>query len=227
MARGHKIETVSEVPLVIDSKAFAGAALAKTAAATGLLKAVGAGPELEKVKKSKTTRAGKGKLRGRRHRQRRGPLVVYDPDVDGKELVRGFRNIPGVETCEVQSLNLLQLAPGGHLGRFVVWTSAAFKQLDAVYESKKGFTLPTSVVSQVDVSRLINSSEVQGVLRTSGLSRSKRINVLKKNPLVNKQVMLRLNPYHKTFVKEKLGSQKVDDGKPKPVTEAFTVALHD
>lgn len=219
----------------MDSAAFEGAAAAKTSAALGLLKAVGAGPDLEKVKGSKKLRAGKGKLRGRRHRQRRGPLVIYDPEVDGKELVKGFRNIPGVETSSVYSLNLLQLAPGGHLGRFVIWSSAAFKALDKVYGTttepsalKKDFLLPSNVVAQADLTRLINSSEIQSVLRApKGESRTKRGNVQKKNPLKNKQVLLRLNPYASAFQKEKLGEKKVEGGKPKPVSEAFKLTLAD
>ncbi|KAG8159282.1 hypothetical protein KVR01_010943 [Diaporthe batatas] len=232
-ARGHQISAVPEVPLVVDSAAFEGAAAAKTSAALGLLKAVGAGPDLEKVKGSKKLRAGKGKLRGRRHRQRRGPLVIYDPEVDGKELVKGFRNIPGVETSSVYSLNLLQLAPGGHLGRFVIWSSAAFKALDKVYGTttepsalKKDFLLPSNVVAQADLTRLINSSEIQSVLRApKGEARTKRGNVQKKNPLKNKQVLLRLNPYASAFQKEKLGEKKVEGGKPKPVSEAFKLTL--
>lgn len=224
--------SIPEVPLVIDSAAFDGAAIAKTSAAVGLLKAVGAGPELEKVKGSKKLRAGKGKLRGRRHRQRRGPLVIYDPEVDGKELIKGFRNIAGVETCSVYSLNLLQLAPGGHLGRFVIWTSSAFKALDKVYGSttepsalKKDFLLPSNVVAQADLTRLINSSEIQSVLRgPKGEARTKRAGVQKKNPLKNKQVMLRLNPYASAFAKEKLGEKKIQEGKPKaPVPEFFEI----
>lgn len=117
LARGHRISSVPEVPLVVSSKAFEGAAIAKTSAAIGLLSAVGAGPDLAKVKASRKTRAGKGKMRGRRYRQRRGPLVVYDPETDGKELVRAFRNVSGVETSSVYALNLLSLAPGGHLVR--------------------------------------------------------------------------------------------------------------
>lgn len=223
---------VPEVPLVIDSAAFDSAAAAKTSAALALLKAVGAGPDLEKVKGSKKLRAGKGKLRGRRHRQRRGPLVIYDPEVDGKELVKGFRNIPGVEVNSVYSLNLLQLAPGGHLGRFVVWSSAAFKALDKVYGSttepsalKKDFLLPSNIVAQADLTRLINSSEIQSVLRApKGEARTKRASVQKKNPLKNKQVMLRLNPYASAFQKEKLGEKKSEDGKPKtPAPEFFEI----
>jgi large subunit ribosomal protein L4e len=201
---------VPEVPLVVDSAVFGAAAIAKTSAAVGLLTAVGAGADVAKVKKSKKLRAGKGKLRGRRHRQRRGPLVVYNPEVDGKELVKGFRNIAGVETCPVTALNLLQLAPGGHLGRFIVWTSAAFKALDTIYgttttpsELKKDFLLPSNIVSQSDLTRLINSSETQSVVRAAkGTALTRRAGVQKKNPLKNKQVMLRLNPYAATFSKQ-------------------------
>ncbi|KAI0157535.1 60S ribosomal protein L4-A [Xylariaceae sp. FL1272] len=228
LARGHEISNVSEVPLVIDSSVFEGAAAAKTAAAFAILKAAGASADIAKAKASKKLRAGKGKMRGRRHRQRRGPLVIYDPEVDGKELVKGTRNLPGVETCDVYALNLLQLAPGGHLGRFIVWTSAAFKALDKIYgtttkpsELKKDFLLPANLVAQSDLSRLINSSEIQSVLRApKGSSLTKRSGI-QKNPLRNKQVMLRFNPYHSTFVKQELGSQKKDAGKPPKTSEAF------
>ncbi|KAK1760846.1 ribosomal protein L4 domain-containing protein [Echria macrotheca] len=224
MARGHQVYTVPEVPLVVDSAAFTAAE--KTAAALGLLKAVGAGPDVEKAKKSKKLRAGKGKLRGRRHRQRRGPLVVYSAQADGTEVAKGFRNIPGVETSPVDALNLLQLAPGGHLGRFIVWTSAAIKELDAIYESKSGFNLPANVVSQADLTRLINSSEIQSVLNApKGVARTKRSQVQKKNPLRNKQILARQNPYAAAFAKQGLGSQKSTEGKGKPLPEAFKTQL--
>ena len=233
LARGHRISSIPEVPLVVASKAFEGAAIAKTSAAVGLLKAVGAGADLTKVKASRKMRAGKGKMRGRRYRQRRGPLVIYDPETDGKELVRAFRNIPGVETSSVYALNLLQLAPGGHLGRFVIWSSAAFAALDKIYGStttpsalKKDFLLPSNIVVNADVSRLINSSEVQAVVRPAkGAARTKRTNVQKKNALRNKQVLLRLNPYAAAFSKEKLGSLKIKEGKPQREAEQFHESL--
>ncbi|TKA67400.1 60S ribosomal protein L4-A, partial [Cryomyces minteri] len=182
LARGHHVSTVPEVPLVVSSTAFSGAAIAKTSAAVALLKAVGAGPDMEKVKDSRKLRAGK--------------------DEDGKELIKAFRNIPGVETSSVYSLNLLQLAPGGHLGRFIVWTSSAFAALDKVYGSttepsalKKDFLLPSNLVKQADIGKLINSSEIQSALRkVKGGAISKKGVVQKKNPLVNRQMLLRLNP---------------------------------
>ncbi|KAL7625393.1 60S ribosomal protein L4B [Parahypoxylon ruwenzoriense] len=234
LARGHQISSVPEVPLVVDSAIFEGGAAAKTASALAILNAVGAGADIEKAKKTKKLRAGKGKLRGRRHRQRRGPLVIYDPEVDGKDLVTGTRNLPGVETCSVYALNLLQLAPGGHLGRFIVWTSAAFKALDNIYGTttkpsslKKDFLLPSNLVSQADLSRLINSSEIQSVLNApKGGALTKRAGV-QKNPLRNKQVMLRFNPYHSTFVKGKIGQQKAEGGKPPKAPKGFLEVLRE
>ena len=177
-------------------------------------------------------------MRGRRYRHRRGPLVVYNPETDGKHLVRAFRNIPGVESCSVHALNLLQLAPGGHLGRFIIWTSAAFAALDEVYGSttspstfKKDYLLPSNLVSNADITRLINSSEVQSVLREpKGYATTKRTGVQKKNPLKNKQVMLRLNPYASAFSKEKLGQKAPEDRKdekPERAGEKFTQVLHE
>lgn len=233
MARGHNVSTVPEVPLVVASSAFSNAAIVKTQAAIKLLAAVGAGPDMEKVKKSRKLRAGKGKMRGRRHKQRRGPLVVYNPDEDGKELVRAFRNVPGVETSSVYSLNLLQLAPGGHLGRFIVWTSAAFAALDSIYGStteasrlKSDFLLPSPLVKQPDIGKLINSSEIQSVLRpVRGGAVTKRTMVQKKNPLKNRQVLLRLNPYASQYSKDKLGQQKAKHDKPPKTGEEFEATM--
>ena len=232
-ARGHRVAKVPEVPLVVDSKTFQGAALTKTKAAIALLQALGAGDELVKVQKSRKMRAGKGKLRNRRFRQRRGPLVVYNPETDGKELVRAFRNVPGVETSSVYALNLLQLAPGGHLGRFIVWTSSAFDALNQVYGTtttpsalKKDFLLPAGPVANADLARLINSSEIQSVVRApKGEARTKRGVVQKKNPLRNKQVLLRLNPYAAAYSKQKIGQQSTNPGKPERAGKVFLDTL--
>ena len=65
-------------------------------------------------------------------------------------------------------LNLLQLAPGGHLGRFIVWTQSAFEKLDTIFGStetasavKKGYKLPRPCMANSDLARLINSDEIQ------------------------------------------------------------------
>jgi len=193
MARGHRIGEVSELPLVISDGAEA---LQKTKQALDMLKKLGCEEELQKVNDSKKVRSGKGKMRNRRYTMRRGPLVVYSED---NGLVRAVRNIPGVETANVDSLNLLQVAPGGNFGRFIIWTEGAFKKLNAIYGSmksaapaKKGYRLPRAMMENADVARIINSDEVQSVLKPK-LDAPKKFG-MKKNALKNKLFMARLNP---------------------------------
>ena len=96
------------------------------------LAALGAAADVTRAQESKTLRAGKGKMRNRRYVVRRGPLLVHAEAGSSKTspLVRAFRNLPGVDIVHVDRLNLLQLAPGGHLGRFVIWTDGAFGKLE-------------------------------------------------------------------------------------------------
>merc|ERR1719313_758265 len=140
-------------------------------------------------------RQGKGKMRNRRYTMRRGPLLVYSED---NGIVRAARNIPGVETASVDSLNLLNVAPGGNFGRFIIWTEGAFKKLNQIYGSfkseapaKKGYHLPRAMMENADVARIVNSDEVQSVLKPK-LDAPKTAG-LKKNALKNKMVMAKLN----------------------------------
>ena len=241
-ARGHRISSVPELPLVLSPAALS-TPLTKTRDAVALLKALGCYPDIHKTLVSKKLRAGKGKMRSRRYRQRLGPLIIFNPTSPGSAtLVRSFRNIPGVQTCPVTALNVLQLAPGGHLGRFVIWTDDAFKALNDIYGSttapsllKKNYLLPSNIVTNADIGRLINSTEVQKVIRAAkGGATQKRgaiVPVQKKNPLQNRQVMLRLNPYAKAYTKAKLGSKKVEGNNPKQrpykVGSVFTNTLNE
>jgi len=200
MARGHQINQVPEMPLVLGGE-FQGTK--KTSKVMAMLNKVGAVEDVDKVKKSKQLRTGKGKMRNRRYTMRRGPLIIYDA-ADGIQF--GARNIPGVDLVQVERLNLLQLAPGGHMGRFCIWTEAAFKKLDAVFGNgteaaklKKGYVLPHSQMTNADVDRIINSDEVQSVLRDP--KRCTTVKRKKVNPLRNKKVMETLNPYVGTMRK--------------------------
>eukprot|EP00753_Platysulcus_tardus_P000337 PLAT10331.1.p1 GENE.PLAT10331.1~~PLAT10331.1.p1 ORF type:complete len:366 (-),score=124.08 PLAT10331.1:177-1178(-) len=192
-ARGHRISDVPELPLVIGNEAEG---IKRTADAYKLLTAIGASADVDKAKASRKIRAGKGKARNRRYVGRRGPLIVYGTD---SGLVRAFGNLPGVDTQQVDSLNLLKLAPGGHLGRFIIWTQSAFEKLDALFgtgeaeaELKSGYRLPRSAMSNPDVSRIIASDEVQSALRpTIKQSKTSR----KKNGLKNMGYRAKLNPY--------------------------------
>lgn len=206
MARGHRIEGIGEVPLVVSDSVQK---ISKTKEAVKVLKALNAFTDVEKSKDSRKVRPGKGKGRNRRYVQRKGPLIIYGED---NGITRAFRNLPGVELLKVDYLNLLLLAPGGHLGRFCIWTKSAFEKLDALYGTtrkvstlKKGYRIPRPKMIQTDLSRIINSDEVQKVLKPTKL-KTRRIG-MKKNPLQNLQVMLKLNPYIKAYRRAQLLKQ--------------------
>ncbi|CAF3882396.1 unnamed protein product [Rotaria magnacalcarata] len=193
LARGT-IETVPEIPLVVSDK-FQD--LKKTKEAVAVLRKVGAWSDILKVYASKHTRAGKGKMRNRRTVMKRGPVIIYDKDNGVKN---AFRNIPGVSLLNVERLNLLRLAPGGHLGRFLIWTESAFKKLDALYgtwskksQLKVDFNLPQPMMTNSDLGRLLKAFEIQSVLRAPIKRQARR--KVKKNPLKNIGLMSRLNPY--------------------------------
>merc|ERR1712167_523449 len=129
---------------------------------------------------------------------RKGPLVIHT-DEEGN-VRRAARNLPGVDSCCVNRLNILQLAPGGHLGRFIIFTKDAFKSLDNIFGSfrhagvaKSGYHLARSVMSCADHSRIINSDQVQAKLRE--LRHNQVAHHKKKNPLTNRTEMQRINPF--------------------------------
>jgi len=197
MARGHRIDDVSELPLVVSDGAQS---ISKTKAALSLLEDLGCGVELSKVAASKKLRAGKGKMRDRKYTIRKGPLVIYGED---SGVSRALRNLPGVESTHVDRLNLLQLAPGGNFGRFCIWTEEAFKKLETLYgdyengaEAKKGYHLPRAMMTNADVARIINSDEVQSVVTPA--KAAPKMYGKKKNCLKNKKAMFKVNPAAKT-----------------------------
>eukprot|EP00540_Astrosyne_radiata_P020750 CAMPEP_0116843704 /NCGR_PEP_ID=MMETSP0418-20121206/12240_1 /TAXON_ID=1158023 /ORGANISM="Astrosyne radiata, Strain 13vi08-1A" /LENGTH=341 /DNA_ID=CAMNT_0004474495 /DNA_START=199 /DNA_END=1224 /DNA_ORIENTATION=+ len=186
MARGHIVDEVPEIPLVMEN---AVESTKKTSQAKDVLAAVGAADDVEKAAKSKQIRAGKGKMRNRRYTLRRGPLVIYATN-DGIE--QAFRNLPGVELCCVDRLNLLQLAPGGHMGRFCVWSQAALEKLEEIY-GDNGKRLPHATMINADLARIINSDEIQSVVKPA--KGPNKIYLPKANPLRNMDALEKLDPY--------------------------------
>lgn len=194
MAKGHQIGEIPEVPLVVSDKVQG---YQKTKDAVVFLRRIRAWADIQKVYATRRMRAGKGKLRNRRRVQKLGPLVIYDKD---EGITKAFRNIPGVSVIQVDNLNLLKLAPGGHVGRFCIWTEAAFRKLDSIFgtwkkpsSTKSGWNLPMPKMANTDLSKLLKSEEIRKVLRAP--NRKVHRAVVRTNPLKNVRTMLQLNPY--------------------------------
>lgn len=166
MARGHRISEVPELPLVV-SDSFEG--VKKTKEAISVLQKLGLTEDLNRVKETRHIRAGAGKGRNRRYVTRKGPLVVFAED---NGITQALRNVPGVELCHVERLNLLQTAPGGTFGRIIVWTESAINKLPAIFGTyksaatlKSGYRLLRPQMTNADLAAIINSDEIQAVIR--------------------------------------------------------------
>ena len=124
--RSHKVAEVKHIPIVIDDDVEN---LTKTKEVEELFQSLGIWADVERADRKKT-RAGKGKMRGRRKKTGKGPLIVVSED---NGISKAGRNLPGVDIVDIHSLNAELLAPGAHPGRLVVWGRSAFGKLDEVW----------------------------------------------------------------------------------------------
>jgi large subunit ribosomal protein L4e len=198
LARGHRISGVPEIPLVVATDAVE--TLTKTKNALALLAKFRADADVERCKNVHKN-SGKARLRNRAKKIKVGPLVIVGNK--GTTAQRAFRNLSGVQVAGVSSLNLLLLAPGGHLGRFIIWTQSAFEQLNTIFGTadkpstlKHGYFLPRPIVANPDIRRAIQSDSVQSVVN----GKPKRfVRLAKPNYLKYDNAMKKLNPYHKSL----------------------------
>merc|ERR1712038_1750635 len=122
MAKGHQVDSVPEIPLVVSNAAQE---YKKTKQAVDLLKQLGAWDDVKRVYATRRMRAGRGKSRDRKHVQKLGPAIVYAQD---NGIVRAFRNIPGVEALDT-----------------------IYGNFSAGSSSKKNWSIPSAVIQNSDL----------------------------------------------------------------------------
>jgi large subunit ribosomal protein L4e len=118
--RGHTFE--GAVPVVLEDKFET---LGRTQDVISALTTLGVYNDIERAKDSRKVRAGRGKMRGRRFKQRKSLLIV----TADKPLVAA-RNLSGVDAVTIDQLNVEHLAPGMLAGRLTVWTESALTRLE-------------------------------------------------------------------------------------------------
>ncbi len=110
-----------DYPFVLDSKYES---LKKTSEVKKAFEKLGFKEELERIKEKKI-RAGKGKLRGRKYKKKKGPLIVVSKECS---LEKSAKNL-NLEVVSVEKLNVELLAPGANYGRPTLFTEAAVKKM--------------------------------------------------------------------------------------------------
>jgi len=123
VARGHRLPASITTPIIVEDGFES---VEKAREVKEFLLRLGLGEELKRASQTKV-RPGKGKMRGRRYKRRRGPLIV----VSTPDACRAARNIPGVDVVSADKLSVLHLAPGGVPGRLTIFTKKSLKALEA------------------------------------------------------------------------------------------------
>ena len=118
--RGHTFE--GAVPVILEDKFET---LGRTQDVISALTTIGVYNDVERAKDSKKVRAGRGKMRGRRFKQRKSLLIVT-----AEKPLLAARNLSGVDAVTVDQLNVEHLAPGMLAGRLTVWTESALVRLE-------------------------------------------------------------------------------------------------
>ncbi|MEM3442398.1 MAG: 50S ribosomal protein L4 [Candidatus Bathyarchaeia archaeon] len=129
-ARGHSIEGVPQIPMVVTDEIQE---LKRVKDVEEAFIHLGVYSDIYRVKEREKIRSGKGKGRGRKMKRAVGPLLVVAED---KGIMKAARNIPGVDVISVEDLNAEVLAPGTHPGRLTIWASSAIEKLNELYGGK-------------------------------------------------------------------------------------------
>lgn len=117
LARGHEVP--DRYPMILD-QSFEN--LKKTKEVKMSLQKIGLEKELERIA-DRHIRAGRGKMRGRRQKRKKGPLLVLG---DACALGKAAQNL-GIDVVRVKYLNAKDLAPGAMPGRLTLFTQSALE----------------------------------------------------------------------------------------------------
>ena len=123
-ARGHQFDDNVSFPIVVEDEIEA---IASTSEVYDLFDKMGIAYDVDRAKNGTKIRAGKGKMRNRKYRTPVSVLLV----IDNKDaaVVKGAKNLPGVQVETVNSINAAVLAPGGDAGRLTVYTKTAIEKI--------------------------------------------------------------------------------------------------
>jgi large subunit ribosomal protein L4e len=139
-SRGHLTADLPNIPLVVTSDheelqttkdivaAFSRIGLIHTPKNVETENPVAFGDIDKANRRIKSIRAGKGKRRGRRHKNAHSVLFVTGANQNAP-IRKAARNLAGVDVCPAHLLNAELLAPGTHPGRLTIWSKAAIEQL--------------------------------------------------------------------------------------------------
>lgn len=125
VGRGHRFNNEDiKFPIIVEKDIEN---IEKTNDAIEFLKKMGVYSDIERAKKGKKIRPGKGKLRGRKYKKPVSILVVLSKDSKGKN---AFSNLASVTVKSPERILVEDLAPGGEIGRLTIFSESALDQVE-------------------------------------------------------------------------------------------------
>lgn len=121
--RGHRIEKVKELPIVVSDDLEK---VKKTKDAKEIFIKLGVWEDILRAKVRKI-RAGKGTKRGRKYRRKKSMLIVVSED---RGIKMAAKNHNGVDVVKASNLGVEDLAPGTHYGRLTLYTKSAIEKIE-------------------------------------------------------------------------------------------------
>jgi len=128
--RGHKLEKVPQVPVIVDDKL---SEIETTKELKEVFKKLGLWDDIERARLGTKIKAGKGKMRGRRYKTPVSLLIISHKK---EPIIKAAKNLPGVDIATPDNLSVLHLAPGGVPGRLTIMTKSALEELVEKYRVK-------------------------------------------------------------------------------------------
>ena len=174
-ARGHELPESGELPIVVPSERVEEAVRADTSAfARQLLRDAGLAKELKRCDKSRKRNKSHARKRNRKYRTASGPLFVHHFGKKDRKfaqrLKERFGSIRGVDTMSVVSPNLLKLAPGGVVGRLLIWTQEAL----AIASQRLDEMRTKNQVSDFTEKKLLEEADVKEILKDDNVQKAFR-----------------------------------------------------
>ncbi|BFH73487.1 50S ribosomal protein L4 [Sulfurisphaera javensis] len=129
-SRGH-VFSAETLPIIVSDDIVK---ISKSSDILETLESLKVSEDIERVKEKTKIRSGKGKMRGRRYKEPKGPLIViheYDP-----QFIKASSNLAGVDTILAKDLSVIHLAPGGHPGRLTIYTKSAIDVLRKRFDGR-------------------------------------------------------------------------------------------
>ena len=124
-SRGHKVGRVESFPMIVSDDIES---VSRTSEAVRILEELHLHADTQRLE-SRKARSGKSSLRGRSKKVGKSVLFVVK---DATSLSQAVGALSGVEAKRVESLSVLDLAPGSEPGRLVVYSESAIDSIGKI-----------------------------------------------------------------------------------------------